>query len=62
MQILANTYNEQLAIYREEPGEAKALLNVGEAKHAQHYNHEEHAALTVTCLGILNLDQSLTRE
>ena len=41
---------------------AKALLDVGVAPRDASLNASEHAALTAVCLGILNLDEALTRE
>ena len=60
--ILEETYREQLAIYQKDSKAASALLSVGQAKRNENLPLPEHAALTITCLGILNLDQSLTRE
>jgi hypothetical protein len=60
--ILEETYREQLAIYQKDSQAASALLSVGQAKRNEKLPLPEHAALTITCLGILNLDQSLTRE
>ena len=42
--------------------EADKLLAIGEKKRNPKLPALEHAALTQVCLGILNLDQSLTRE
>ena len=62
LKILQDIYEEQLRVYEKSPSSAKALLSVGEGKHGETFPIEKHAALTVTCLGIFNLDQSLTRE
>ena len=62
LKILQDIYEEQLRVYEKSPSSAKALLSVGEGKHGETFRIEEHAALAVTCLGIFNLDQSLTRE
>ena len=43
-------------------GKADKLLVIGEKKRNLKLPALEHAALTQVCLGILNLDQSLTRE
>ena len=61
-QTLEGTYREQLAIYEKDYEGATALLSVGQAKRIEKLPLPEHAALTITCLGILILDQSLTRE
>jgi thiamine pyrophosphate-dependent acetolactate synthase large subunit-like protein len=62
LKILQDIYEEQLSVYEKSPSSAKALFSVGEGKHGETFPIEKHAALTVTCLGIFNLDQSLTRE
>ena len=46
----------------ENPNEARQLLSVGESKRDEQLSLAEHAALTTTCLGIINLDQALSRE
>jgi len=51
-----------LAIFKQNPEEADKLLTIGEKKRNSKLPALEHAALTQVCLGILNLDQSLTRE
>jgi hypothetical protein len=51
-----------LAIFKQNPQEADKLLAIGEKKRNLKLPAHEHAALTQVCLGILNLDQSLTRE
>ncbi len=62
LSVLKKAYDEQLAIFQKNPGEAKKLLSVGERKRNEKLPISEHAAMTQVCLGILNLDQSLTRE
>jgi len=42
--------------------DAKALLAVGESKRNESLDAVEHAAWTATCLAILNLDETLTKE
>ncbi|MBL4884907.1 MAG: PSD1 domain-containing protein [Planctomycetaceae bacterium] len=59
---LRRAYENQLAIYKADNKAAIALLNVGETPRDESLNASEHAALTVVCLGILNLDEALTRE
>ncbi len=59
---LRKAYDKQLAIYRDDPKTAQALLQVGETSVDETLNPEQHAALTAVCLGILNLDEALTRE
>jgi hypothetical protein len=62
LEILGDIYEEQLEVFIENPNEAKQLLSVGESKRDEQFSLAEHAALTTTCLGILNLDQALSRE
>ena len=62
LSVLERAYNEQLAIFKQNPQEADKLLAIGEKKRNPKLSALEHAALTQVCLGILNLDQSLTRE
>lgn len=61
-QILEKIYHEQLKIYQSDTSSANDLLTVGKADRNQDLPLAEHAAFTITCLGILNLDQALTRE
>ncbi|MEL0004960.1 MAG: DUF1553 domain-containing protein, partial [Opitutales bacterium] len=62
LSVLERAYDEQLAIFKQNPQEADKLLAIGEKKRNLKLPAHEHAALTQVCLGILNLDQSLTRE
>ena len=62
LEILGDIYEEQLEVFMENPNEARQLLSVGESKRNEQLSLAEHAALTTTCLGILNLDQALSRE
>jgi hypothetical protein len=59
---LRAAYEKQLAIYRADPAAAKALLAVGAAPRDTALDVPQHAAMTMVCLGILNLDEALTRE
>ncbi len=60
--MLTSAYEKQLAIYRQDPSACKLLLSVGESKRDESLPAAEHAALTQVCLGILNLDEALTRQ
>jgi hypothetical protein len=60
--ILRRALDKQMAIYRADPKSAKALLGVGASPRDESLPVVEHAALTTVCLGILNLDEALTRE
>ena len=59
---LRRAYDRQFAIYKTDLEGAKALVSVGAAKRDESLNLSEHAALSAVCLGILNLDEALTRE
>ena len=59
---LRRAYEKQAEFYRTDVDAAKALLSVGVAPRDESLNASEHAALTAVCLGILNLDEALTRE
>ena len=61
-QLLRRAYDRQLAIYAKSADDAKKLLAVGAAPRNPAIPEAEHAALTAVCLGILNLDEALTRE
>jgi hypothetical protein len=52
----------QLSAYRDDHAAAGKLLAVGEAARDAALDPVEHAALAAVCLGILNLDEALTRE
>lgn len=62
LQQLRRAYDRQAAIYKDDAEAAKALLQVGAAPRDESLNPAEHAALSAVCLGILNLDEALTRE
>lgn len=59
---LRQAYEKQLAIYQTDPAAAAALVQVGLATQATKLDQPSLAALTAVCLGILNLDEALTRE
>lgn len=54
--------NTQRELFRGNSEQAEQLLQIGEAPLAENLDAIEHAALTVLCLGILNLDEALTRQ
>jgi len=62
MAALKRTFERQLDVYRGDTQAATALLAVGESPRDTGLDAGEHAALAATCLAILNLDESLTRE
>ena len=55
-------WQKSLAKFKETPTEATALLTVGASKRNESLDAAEHAAWTVVCTLILNLDEVLTRE
>jgi hypothetical protein len=62
MVLLRRAREKQATIYRADLEAANSLLSVGTAPRDESLNVSEHAALTAVCLGILNLDEALTRE
>ena len=60
--ILQRIYDNQALLFRDDPASAKALLAVGQSARDSLLDTAEHAAFAIVCLGILNLDESLTRE
>ena len=62
MKHLRHAYEKQMVIYRADLNAAEALLSVGAAPRDESLNASEYAALTAVSLGILNLDEALTRE
>jgi len=61
-QLLRRAYEKQLAAYQTDAESASAVLKVGSAPRDESLNAAEHAALSMVCLGIMNLDEALTRE
>jgi hypothetical protein len=61
MAHLRRAYEKQAAIYQADPEAALALLAIG-ATPRESLNAAEHAALTAVCLGVMNVDEALTRE
>ena len=59
---LRRAHDRQLMFYDQDPSAAEALVSVGESPRDASLPLERHAALAATCLGILNLDEALTRE
>jgi hypothetical protein len=59
---LRRAYENQAAICRADPESVKAFLSVGATPRDESLDAADHAALTAVCLGILNLDEALTRE
>jgi hypothetical protein len=62
-ELLGRMFGRQRAKFAANPDAARALLAVGESKcEAAAADEIDRAALAATCLGILNLDEALTRE
>lgn len=59
---LRRAFGKQLEIYQQDPKAAREFLSVGASKRDESLDAAEHAALASICLGILNLDEALTRE
>lgn len=62
LKLLRRAYDRQLMVYQSDVDAAKALLGVGAFRRDESLNVTEHAALAAVSLGILNLDEALTRE
>jgi len=59
---LQRIYDYQLGFYQGSVEQAKLLLAVGNAPRDESIDVAKHAAMTVVCLAILNLDEAMTRE
>jgi hypothetical protein len=62
MDRLHHAYQKQFAIYKDDREAATELLDVGQTPRDEDLAAADHAAMTAVCLGILNLDEALTRE
>jgi hypothetical protein len=62
LEHLRRAYDKQLALFTTDADAAQKLLTVGESPRNTALPVAEHAALTVVCLGLFNLDEALTRE
>jgi hypothetical protein len=60
--ILGKVLDRQLELYRADPQAAAKLLAVGESKRNELLDAPEHAAWTMLCSAILNLDEALTKN
>jgi Protein of unknown function (DUF1549)/Protein of unknown function (DUF1553)/Planctomycete cytochrome C len=59
---LQNALDTQVHHYTSNPEQAKLLLDVGTAPRDESIDAVQHAALSIVCLAILNLDEAMTRE
>ena len=60
--LLLKSHERLLAQYTSDPTAAVKLLSVGESKRDGRLDPADHAAYTAACLGILNVDEALTKE
>ncbi|MFO0914244.1 MAG: PSD1 and planctomycete cytochrome C domain-containing protein [Pirellulales bacterium] len=60
--VLGAAFDKQLAIFRADTGAADRLLSTGSVSRPAEVDPAELAAMTQVCLGIMNLDEALTRE
>ncbi len=62
LELLRRMYQKQQAIYEADSEAAMQLLSVGASTRNDSLPTAHHAAMASVCLGILNLDEALTRE
>ena len=60
-QVLKRTLDQEWSAYRADPAAAAKLLAVGESPRNQKLDAAEHAAWTMVCEAILNLDEVVTK-
>jgi len=60
--LLRRTFERASAVYASDPAAAAQLLSVGESARDDALDPVAHAALTVVCLNLFNLDEALTCE
>ena len=61
VQVIQEIYESELAVFQDNPDRAKKLLAVGEKPRNEQLDAAEHAAWTVVCNLIFNLDEFVTR-
>jgi len=59
---LLRAFEKQSALFAADTEAAKKLIATGEADRDESLEPVDHAAMTVVCLTILNLDEAMTRE
>lgn len=62
LDVLRRMFQKQLTIYQADSDAAKQLLTIGAATRNESLPLADYAAMTAVCVGVLNLDESLTRE
>jgi hypothetical protein len=60
--VLEDSYNRTLVRFTSDPKAATDFLSNGDSPRNSDRPETEHAALASVCLGILNLDEALTKE
>ena len=60
--ILENIYTRAQVRFTADPNTSRQFLAIGESPRNSDLPEPEHAALATVCLGILNLDEALTKE
>ena len=60
--VLKNVFDRELQTYRANPQSAAKLLSVGESPGNESLDKAEHAAWTMLCSAILNLDETVTKN
>ncbi len=59
--LLRASLDKQLTLFRADPTAAEAFLSTGASPRDTKLDVSEHAAYSAVCLGILNLDEALTK-
>ena len=60
--ILSNRLDQLRDEYRQHPDQAELLLEVGESERNTSLDAVDHAAMTVLCHLMLNLDEAISKE
>jgi hypothetical protein len=61
-EVWRRTLSKAATAFAGDPGAARKLLSIGESPRDTRISEEEHAAWTLLCLNLLNLDETLTKE
>jgi hypothetical protein len=61
-QVLVRSHREFLKQFRQQPGQARKLLEIGESLRDATVPINTHAAMTMTASLLLNLDETITKE
>lgn len=60
--VIKDSYHSQLKVFEQDPGRAADLLKIGESPRDESLDKNQHAAWTILCSMILNLDEAMNRE